>query len=99
MELGLFQLENIFLSPSPFQFFDLRKDTQSLPAPLDRLFKKAQVISLGELLKKNLPKEQPVVLVCEDGKTSQEAARQLEAAGHSQTYIVAGGVAGLLSEL
>lgn len=106
MELGLFQLENLFLNPSRFLFFDLRaeSDQQSPVAnEVGGLLKKAErIVSENveeQLRSRKIPVEFPVVLVCADGRSSARLADQLERAGFTNVYVVAGGVAGLLAEL
>lgn len=103
MEIGLFQLENLFLTPNRYLFFDLRVEiTPSKPA-IDNYLTKAKPIDAqklhAHLKEQNTPKEFPVLVVCENGETSAEVARELEAAGYGNIYVVTGGVAGLLSEL
>lgn len=103
MELGLFQLENLLMNPNMFMFLDLRGSRDSAHPAVDGLLKRAHGVSEPAVDKfldeKRWPKERPVVLVCADGMTSARTARALEAAGFEQIYIVAGGVAGLLSEV
>ncbi len=104
-KIGLFQLENLVLSRSPFIFLDLRTqdDGSTLPEPLGNYLKPATRIKPNEvkqhLQKSEADKIKPVLLLSEDEATSCAVARDLEAAGYTNVYIVAGGVAGLLSEL
>jgi rhodanese-related sulfurtransferase len=103
MEIGLFQLENLFSNPNRFLFFDLRLKRDGLPKELEIYFQKATAVGAADLLsylKQNaVAAEMPLVLVCEDGQSSTQAAELLESEGYLQTYVVAGGVTGLLSEL
>ena len=102
--LGFFQLENLILSRNIFPLVDLREgQTSELPPPLDEYLGHAYKIAPKEVvdqLSKLMPdKSRPVVLMSETEKPSVNAARDLEAAGFANVYIVAGGVEGLLSEL
>lgn len=106
MEIGLFQLENLSLTPARFVFLDLRA-VASAPVPasphIDKLLSKATAVS-SDLVEDHLRQVNPdggtpVLLVCEDGKTSQALAERLERAGFANVYVVAGGVRGLLSEV
>jgi rhodanese-related sulfurtransferase len=101
MEIGLFQLENLCSTPSRFQFFDLRANPVPVHKHIDILLKKATAERPAHLPAhlKAADKAAPVVLVCENGKTSEACARDLEAAGFTNVYVIAGGVEGLLSEL
>jgi rhodanese-related sulfurtransferase len=103
--IGLFQLENLVLSRSPFVFIDLRQpiDDRALPEPLSGYLKLAQRIGSEEVkahLQKNaVDKNKPVLLLSANEVASVVVARDLEAAGYANVYIVAGGLDGLLSEL
>jgi rhodanese-related sulfurtransferase len=104
VEIGLFQLENLMISRSPFTYLDIRETRGTGISPeLDRLLKPAQPVSATEaeafLEKQGGPKDRPVLLIDESGATSLRLAAQLEAAGYSNVYVVEGGVEGLLSEL
>jgi rhodanese-related sulfurtransferase len=103
MEIGLFQLENLFQNPNRFVFLDLRVERKLAGPALDKMLNQAIAVTGAAVLERltfdNVPKEYPIVLLCEDGKTSARVARDLEAAGYSQLYKVAGGVEGLLSEV
>lgn len=103
MEIGLFQLENILRGPSPFLFFDLRPRGHVTPPEVANLLMRAQKRGLPEILTflkaERINSSQPIVLICQDGHTSEAAAQKLEAAGFDQVYRVERGVVGLLSEL
>ena len=105
MEIGLFQLENLFSSPNTFLFIDLRagRPLASVHLSIDRLLKKAQPIPVAQVKQfvgeQKIPHEKPIVLVCGEGKDSESVARDLIRAGFDQIYVVAGGVKGLESEV
>src|SRR5687768_5394247 len=105
MEIGLFQLENLFFSRNLFLLLDLRPEGEELPTPdsLKNSFKHAQRVRPTEveahLQKIGHKKDQPVVLVCEDGKSSRQAAKELEQSGYTNVCVVADGVVGLLAEI
>jgi rhodanese-related sulfurtransferase len=102
VEIGLFQLENLLISRSPFAFFDLREHAELLPEGLQRMVAGASPVSTsevaGELKRLGHGFEKPVLLLCENGRASARVASELERAGFTNAYIVAGGVEGLLSE-
>jgi rhodanese-related sulfurtransferase len=103
MEIGLFQLENLFLSRTQFCFLDLRPMREPLEPSLDALLAKATPVApekVEEYLRAaGIAKSFPVVLVCDHGEVSTKLTRKLEAAGHDNIYIVARGAGGLASEL
>ena len=103
MEIGLFQLESLFLTPSRHVFLDLRPQRTGVHPDIDKLLASATHV-LPEEVEKHLEsgavaKDFPVLLVSEDGTVASTVAHKLESAGYSNVYIVAGGVTGLLSEL
>lgn len=104
MEIGLFQLENLVLTRTQFGLLDLRQ----VPAvtsvrPIDMILKAAVAVTPAQVVNyiqtQKWIKEYPVVLLCESGQVSSQIARQLEATGYSNIYVVAGGAEGLLSEV
>jgi len=102
--IGLFQLENLMISRSPFVFLDLRLNFETpVPAQIAQYLSAATRVepqSVAAHLKSlAVSKDRPVLLVSEDESGSRLVARELEAAGFTNVYIIAGGVAGLLSEL
>jgi rhodanese-related sulfurtransferase len=103
VEIGLFQLENLVLTPARYCVVDLRAERGSTRPEVDRLLHKARHLTAEELLAQvkdgQIPSQLPVILVCQDGRLSKDIARRLESVGHQQVYVVAGGVFGLLSEL
>jgi rhodanese-related sulfurtransferase len=103
LEIGLFQLENLTFSRNIFVFLDLRPAGAETPEKLATQLKSAKRIAPGDV-EKHLAeiqhnKEQPLVLICADGKTSQKVFERLERAGYNNVCVVAGGVTGLLSEV
>ena len=104
MEIGLFQLENLLMSRTQFCFLDLRENlAPSMDPVLDAIFNKATPLKAGVVenhLTQNISaKDFPIVLICEDGKTSAKVAQKLEASGLTNVYVVARGAEGLRSEL
>ncbi len=103
MEIGLFQLENILMSPARYLFFDLREVKDSSSEAVNRLLARATTLNSSDVitwLKGNKVDESlPVVLICNEGALSAKLKVQLERSGYQNVYTVEGGVAGLLSEL
>jgi rhodanese-related sulfurtransferase len=97
MELGWFQVENLFLSRNLyFSLIDLRKNPRLTgEEDIDRVLKTAVRISEDEIEShlKDLPKHHPVVLFCENGRRSSKAASRLGKLGYSQVYTLEGGEA------
>ena len=103
MEIGLFQLENLVLTRTQFVFLDLRTKASDPHAQLTAVYKQSERVqpeaAEEHLRTKNVAPTAPVVLLCENGKTSHKTASRLEKAGYLNVYVVKRGEAGLLSEL
>lgn len=102
MEIGLFQLENLFTTPSRYRLFDIRLERKSLGPGLDRLIANAAHVKPSELVHQiqvdKLPLDFPIILLCETGQESNALAEKLESNGFTNVYVIEGGVEGLLSE-
>ncbi len=102
MEIGLFQLENLFTNPNRFLFFDLRRQALATRPELDQMLMRAtriEAMGIESYLAENrIDLDFPIVLFCEDGRLSSAQARDLTSAGFRNVYVLTGGVAGLLSE-
>lgn len=100
--IGFFQLESLILARSPFLFFNLGAGEEShWPAVVARYVKTAERVR-PEDVKRRLSgedKSRPVVLISQNENPSTLVARELDAAGFTNVYIIAGGVEGLVSEL
>jgi rhodanese-related sulfurtransferase len=104
MELALFQLENLLLTRTRFCFLDLRTQrAEDQDRKLEFILKNATPLPAADVEKHlrslQLAKDQPVIMICENGKVSLAVAARLEALGFTNAYVVAGGIAGLLAEL
>jgi rhodanese-related sulfurtransferase len=104
MEIGLFQLENLFLTRNQYCLLDLRDQTgvdlgPTLRPILAQAVRLKSELVLSYVTESQMAKEFPIILICEKGRQSQKAATQLEAKGYKNVYVVAGGTEGLLSEL
>jgi rhodanese-related sulfurtransferase len=103
LELGLFQLENLIHARSPFLFFNLSEhDVQASDPKLASYLKTAIVIHPDRLLEhlksQKVDPQYPIVVMCDDGVISREAATALGKKGFGQVYIIEGGYQGLVKE-
>lgn len=100
--IGLFQLENLILSRSPFLFLDVRSgEGPRPPEPIAGYLKAAVQIDPNQALEhvRGKEKERPILLIANDESAAAKVALTLEAAGFTNVYIIAGGLPGLMSEL
>ena len=101
--LGLFQLESIIQARPNYCFFDIRLRPQILGIPavqavLDQARVSRPEVLMTSLLQQKTGKDDPIILLCEDGRLSIATADQLGREGFTQVYIVDGGLDGLLRE-
>lgn len=102
-QLGLYQLENLLIARPTFRFLDVRLQPRSVSIPrVQTILSHATVVSssqaLSHLKNTDCRADDPIVLLCEDGRLSYSVARELEAAGFRQIYLTEGGLDGLLRE-
>jgi rhodanese-related sulfurtransferase len=101
--LGLYQIENLIMARPSFRFFDIRVRPQIVAdARVQSILVHASVVRKSELMayveNQHVRPDEPIILLCEDGRLSSTAATELEAAGFKQLYVVEGGLDGLLRE-
>lgn len=103
MTLGLYQLENLVMARPSFRFLDVRMHPQIVSIPrVQAILATATVVSKTQVVDhlKNVKcgSDDPVVLLCEDGRLSHTVANELDSSGFKQIYLVEGGLDGLLRE-
>lgn len=102
-QIGFFQITNLIRNKVPFTLLavDLN-DVETSHGELNQLMAKAIAASSPSFLEKltalELPKEQPIVLLCKEGALSLDFSKILESKGFLNVYHVKGGWQGLLIE-
>jgi rhodanese-related sulfurtransferase len=98
LKIGIFQLENLLLNGLNFSLIDLTEN-QSLrkSLPLVEQYKERLLkVSNSEDILSQLPiqkfKNQPIVLVCDDGTLSQTIGNELINYGFDQIYMLENGI-------
>ncbi len=93
--IGFFQLQNLCEARVPFIFIDLSTQKTQIPI-VDKMLSKSIKTDLNSVLEhvgKNAPpKEVPIVLLCDDGRLSSQAAQKLAENKYLNTYVVRGGL-------
>lgn len=102
-QIGLYQLENLLIARPSFRFLDVRLQPRPTSVPrVQNILAHATIVSshqaLNFLRNNDCRADEPIVLLCEDGRLSQSVATSLEAAGFQQIYITEGGLDGLIRE-
>lgn len=105
-QIGIYQIENLILQRVPFTLLDLTNEANVI-APFEHLnsyylnfFKNLILKTTAAEYKstekfQSLPKDAPVVIVCDSGKDSLKIATELEAEGYINSFYVIGGAASL----
>ncbi len=92
-KIGEFQFENLLKNPIAFLLLDLR------PSDIKPNISKAQKVSFDLVLEfvktHSHEKDQPIVLVCETGTQSEEAAKLLSVEGYINVVVLEGGTRSL----
>ncbi len=101
MTIGRWQLENLHSAGVKFLFIDLRNEAERSSGG-HALFSKALPMAFEEL-KSNLtqnhvPLDAPILLLDQDGFTSNRIAQELEALSFKNVYVIRGGAAQILLE-
>lgn len=100
-ELGLFQFENLVKNRIPFLLLNLGTDLSGLFPPYHQTHLESQTLAttpeaaLTELKNRKATKDQAIVVLCENGATSEKVIVELEAAGFMNTYFVKEGLQSL----
>jgi rhodanese-related sulfurtransferase len=96
--VGPYHLQNLRANQVGFYFFDLghekRSGAQDLPL-LTGCIAVAPGALLEEIRSRGLEPNAPIILVCDRGETSVQAARELERNGFINVFVVEGGAASL----
>ncbi len=100
--VDFFQLENLVSHHVSFLFFHLDKNIPSslLTDSSTSFFKLSELATksvVREKLRKN-EKSVPVILVCPDGKGSENFAEQLQKEGYVNVFFLSGGTNALLKK-
>lgn len=100
-EIGRFQLENLLSAGVKFLFIDLRNETER-SAGAHALFSKAMPMAFDELklnlTQNQVPFDAPILLLDQNGLTSDRIAQELETLSFKNVYVIRGGATQILSE-
>lgn len=103
--LQLFQFDNLIQTKANFCFFNLSEENiRSWYGPmekmhLDRVEIRCQKGDIHLYLQQNkIPADYAILILCPDGKESEEMQKNLESAGFKNVYYVDGGATALRRE-
>ncbi len=101
-QIGIYQIENLVLQRVPFTLLDLTTQG-NLTAPFEHLNPYYLNFFKNLILKttaadyqstekfQSLPKDAPIVIICDSGEDSKKIASELESTGYINSFYVAGG--------
>jgi rhodanese-related sulfurtransferase len=102
--INFFQFDNLVRNRVPFLFINLHESL----VPLFTLLEKMHIQTYERLLtpaevllhieENKIPLDYAIVLICQDGKTSQELCANLEKKSYTNVYVVNGGYQQLVTE-
>jgi rhodanese-related sulfurtransferase len=94
LEIDLFQLQNIVQNQVPYLLFGVGpKNPMGIVKTglLNRLEHYEGPDLAAELESRNVEKDFPIIVVCENGETSLDVARKVEQRGFRNVYVLNGG--------
>lgn len=102
--IGYFQLSNLHTGRVPFLLFStgMNLEKENLSTEIKAMLHQSTEVSkhnvVDEVKKRNPSPSVPVILLCADETKSLPLAQEVELAGFMNTYIVRGGLKGLIAE-
>jgi rhodanese-related sulfurtransferase len=100
MKIGQYQLENLLRQRIPFLYLDLRKPDVRASEAVGHFLLSASVAVepdkvLDYVLSLGLAISHPIVMICETGLKSMDAALELEKNSFVNVYVIEGGTKSL----
>jgi len=110
--IGFFQFDNLVKGRVPFLFVNLNVDTSALYPHIYKMHLERMLLSIPDqsigtmepaeivsfIQDQKILAHQAIVLLCEDGKRSEQVACALETANYANVFVIAGGWQKLLEE-
>ena len=102
--LQRFQFENLIQTQAHFCFFNLGEDLRLFYGPMERMhFDRVEIKCTADeiethLSERKIPKDFAILIICQDGTTSEAKQKSLETLGYKNVYYVEGGTSKLRLE-
>jgi rhodanese-related sulfurtransferase len=103
-KISFFQLDNLINNRVPFFFYNMSESIAPWYTSVTRMHVQTYetLISsdsvLNNLIEKNAPKDYAIVLLCRDGKESEQLMFVLEKNAYTNVYVVNGGYQQIVTE-
>lgn len=108
LPIGFYQLDNLIRSRVPFLLLRTSVDMDSVFGVMEKMHIRTWSVILNPmdlqsaeaaLTERQARKEDPIVVLCDDGQESLKLAQALVEKGHLNVYFVKGGWQAFLSEM
>lgn len=103
-KIGYFQLDSLITNRVPFMFYNMGPSLQDWYKSVSRMHVEnheqkleAEAIE-GDLMRKQVPKDYAIVLLCPDGQISAQLGEKLAQASYTNVYVVDGGYQQMMTE-
>jgi rhodanese-related sulfurtransferase len=90
-KIGFYQFDNLVRNRIPFFLINLGQD---LSHWYESIFKQHLLVLMNE----KIPKDFPIVLLCQNGKESQKTYEGLIRKGYTNVYLIDGGIQQMMTE-
>lgn len=103
-KIGFYQFDNLIRNRIPFLLINLGQDISSwyesiFKQHLETQQRRIDSLEIDALLNtEKIPKEFPILLLCQNGKVSGKAAETLQKAGYSNVYLIDGGIQQMMTD-
>ena len=103
-KIGYFQLDNLITNRVPFMFYNMGPSISNWYQSVSRMHVEnheqkldAEAIE-GDLMRKKVPLDYAIILLCPDGQISHKLAQKLVQAAYTNVYVVDGGHQQMMTE-
>lgn len=103
-KISFFQFDNLICNRIPFLLVNLGVDLSNLYSSIQKTHLETYQISTvlekaeSDLLMKQISKDFAIVLICQDGRKSEDLFKKLEKNGYTNVYVVNGGYQQMMTE-
>ncbi len=103
-KIGFYQFDNLIRNRIPFLLINLGQDISSwyesiFKQHLETQQRRIDSSEIDDLVKtEKIPKEFPILLLCQNGKASIKSYESLQKSGYSNVYLIDGGIQQMMTD-
>jgi rhodanese-related sulfurtransferase len=103
-KIGYYQFDNLVKNRIPFMFINMGEDVSSWYQSIYKLhIQTYQILTTLDqaetlLIEKQIPKDFAILLLCQNGKQSENFTGYLERNGYTNVYLVDGGIQQMMTD-